>query len=238
MSTIQRAFQKRFSGHQDYQNELQALDHVNLFPLPDPKQANEFIHLANVLLEMKPPKGGLSLCFASSISGEGASFVSYNVARQLAYVMNRSTVWLDGNFKSPQRALMDENGLTFADLLAGKSALPEARDNSLLRVIAGGHTLQSCARYLATDAYPELIAELTSRFDFTIIDGPPILDTVEAGLFAAGTDGLVVVVERKKLKWEVVRSGLDMLSNKRVKLLGTVFNNRVYELPRYIYNRL
>ncbi len=238
MSTIHKAFQKRSGGNVDFGVELSALDGVGLFPPPVGQQAKEFAQLANMLLDYKSASRGTVLVFASSVSGEGASYVSYNTARQLAHLLDRHVAWIDANYKSPQRKLLAMSDLTFSDLLRSPDRFQVPPHGARMRLIPGGLDLEGCAGLLASDTYSELLRNFMESFDFTIIDAPPILETVEASLLAGPADGMIVVVERKRLKWEVIRSGLDMLVSRRVNVLGTVFNRRTYDLPRVIYDRL
>ena len=55
---------------------------------------------------------------------------------------------------------------------------------------------------------------------------------------AAGADGLLLVIEQKYLKREIVEHGLRILQDKGVQVLGTVINRRQYLLPKIIYDRL
>lgn len=238
MSTIHQAFKKKTSGSPDFAAELTAMDRISLFPVPDGQQRAEFIHLANMLLDFKPANRGAVIAFASSVSGEGASFVSYNTARQLAHVMNRSVAWIDANFHSPQRKLAVLGDITLAEMLREPERFAHLPGGVNLTLVPGGVDLDGCASDLASERSPALLKLFSQKFDFTVVDCPPILGSVETELLAARSDGLVVVVERRRLKREIIRSGLEHLASKRVNVLGTVFNRRSYELPKLIYDRL
>lgn len=238
MSTIHQAFQKRTSGNPDFTSALSDMDRVSLFPVPGGQQRAEFIHLANMLLDYKPTNRGVVITFASSVPGEGASFVSYNTARQLAHVMNRSVAWIDANFHSPQRKLAVLGNVTFAEMLREPERFAHLPGGVNLTLVSGGLDLDGCASDFASERSPALLRLFSQKFDFTIVDCPPILGSIETELLASRSDGLVAVVERRKLKREVIRSGLEQLASKRVNVLGTIFNRRTYELPKLIYDRL
>ena len=238
MTTIKRAFRKHSAGEPDFVSELAALDNMSLFPQPREQQHAEFVQVANMLLEFKGRDRGSVIGFASSVAGEGSSFVSYNVGLQLAHVLNRRVLWVDANFVTPQRKLLAQKQTTLMDLIRDPGKFDSLPAGSRFEQLAGGLDLAKSTSLLASDAYQTFIAKCEDNYDFTLIDCPPILTNVETGFLAAPTSGLVVVVERSRLKWEVIRSGLDMLSNKRVNILGTVFNRRQYELPKFIYDKL
>ncbi len=238
MSTIHQAFRKKAAGNPDFSAELSAKDRVSLFPVPDGRQRDEFIHLANMLLDFKPASLGAVITFASSVSGEGASFVSYNAARQLAHVMSRSVAWIDANFRSPQRKLAVLGDVTFAEMLREPERFAHLPGGVNMTLVPGGLDLDGCASDLTSERFPALLKLFAQKFDFTVLDCPPILGSVETELLAGRSDGLVAVVERRRLKREVIRAGLEHLAAKRVNVLGTVFNRRSYELPKLIYDRL
>ena len=91
---------------------------------------------------------------------------------------------------------------------------------------------------MAATNYQDVLAELSARFDFVIVDIPPVLDSPETGLMALGGDGLLLVIEQQYLKWEIVSHGLQMLRGKGVQVLGSVINRRKFTLPKVIYDRL
>ncbi len=85
---------------------------------------------------------------------------------------------------------------------------------------------------------PFAVLELNQIFDFVILDLPPVLKSTDTALIGRNTDGLLLVVEQKFLKWEVINHGVDSLREKDVKILGSVINRREFELPKVIYDRL
>ena len=238
MTRIFEAYKKRASGQPDFAFDLASLGEIRLFPPPSSGQQAELSQLADMILKFKPPDRGLVLCFASTVAGEGASYVSYNTARFLAYVLHRRVAWVDVNFKTPQRKLVGQPGITFAELLRNPASLTELPTGGNLTLVPGGANLGSRAAQVSSQPSQQLLRGFAELFEFTILDCPPILQAVETGQLAAAADGLIAVVESKRLKREVIRHGLDSLASRRVKVLGAVLNRREYELPRIIYDRL
>ncbi|MFH1842203.1 MAG: CpsD/CapB family tyrosine-protein kinase [bacterium] len=238
MSKIFEAYKKRTGGDPDLAFELTRSGEVALFPTPPSRQLAEFSELANMMLRLRRPETGLVLSFASSVSGEGSSYVSYNAALQLAHTLNQKVIWIDANFKSPQRKLYSSRNLTFAAVLQEPESLRDLAPDNNLTLVPGGADLPRHTSVFASQTFPSMLRYLSGKFDFTIIDMPPILESVETGLMAVATDGMLIVIESKRLKWEVVKHGLDSLQEKHVKVLGTVINRREYDLPKIIYDRI
>lgn len=238
MSKIYEAYRKRVGDEPDLTIELGRVGTVALYPMPDATQQAEFSQLANRLLDHKREDRGAVIAFASTASGEGASFVSYNTALMLATVYHQKVCWLDANFQTPQKALAHAEGPTLATLLQNPERLSELRPAGNPVLVPGGLNLTAVRGLFADQKCHDLLRALSGRFDFTIVDLPPVLSTTDAALMATATDGLTLVIEQRFLKREIIGHGVEALRAKSVRVLGTVINKRSYDLPKVIYDRL
>jgi len=238
MSKIFDAYKKRVGESPDLIMEVGRAGTQVLFQGPDDRQRDEFSRLASRLIGLRTESRGAVLAFASCAPGEGSSFVSYHAANVLAHAYQMKVAWVDCNFLSPQRQLQGQEGATFSSLLQDPERLENLRTPEALTLIPGGENLMGARGLFADDRFAELVQGLSRRFDFTILDLPPILNSTDAALLAAGTDGLLMVIEQKFLKREVIEHGLHILEDKGVKTLGSVINRRTFELPKIVYDRL
>ena len=55
---------------------------------------------------------------------------------------------------------------------------------------------------------------------------------------AAGEDGVVLVVESEKTRWEVAESARKWIKSGNGNVLGVVLNKRKYHIPNWLYRRL
>ena len=102
MSKIFDAYRKNVGDLSNLSLEIGKAGSISLYPSPEDIQKDDFNKLANRLLGLRLENRGAVLAFASSTTGEGASFVSYNTALYLATGYNQKVAWIDGNFISPQ----------------------------------------------------------------------------------------------------------------------------------------
>ena len=237
MSKILTAMHKTSPKGVDIVERLQIIDRGNLFPLPEVEQAREFEQLANSLINLHGGVGGKTVVFAPTYSGEGGSYVSYNCARYLALMLNQKIAWIDGNFSNPHKKLNNLE-LKLYDLLLDPESLPDLEDGPELVVIGNGKNPGKTIDLLTGPNYPRLIRKLQENMYFTIIDAAPIMEGVEVAHLAREALGLVVVVESKRLKYEVVQHGLEKMRNHGVDILGAVLNRRSFQLPEFLYKRL
>ncbi len=86
--------------------------------------------------------------------------------------------------------------------------------------------------------YERVLEIMRERFFFTIIDGPPILSAMETAHMARYCDGAVLVVETRRLKYEVVRHGLESLRSQGGQIYGSVLNKRTFQIPGFLYKKL
>ena len=238
MSKIFDAYRKKVGDMPDISLEIGKAGAVSLYSSPEGSQKEDFNKLANRLLGLRLENRGAVLAFGSSAAGEGASFVSYNTALYLATVYHQKVVWIDGNFISPQKKLLGQSRNTFSSLLREPGKVDDLITSSNPLLVSGGSNLMETRGMLADRNYAELLANLSRRFDFVILDLPPVLNSTDTALMASGADGFLLVIEQKYLKVEVIEHGIQDLKDKGVHLLGTVINRRTYELPKVIYDRL
>lgn len=238
MSRIFDAYKKQGEVVVDLAREVSQIGFKPLFPSPTEVQQADFYKLSNRLLGVRSGSNASVLGFASTTSGEGASFVSYNAAVILAQVYHQKVAWVDGNFLSPHAKLNAGDGIKFGSLLQDPNQVEGMQVDINPFPIGAGIDLTKAKGLLASEKYSQVIDGLARRFDFVIIDFPPVLETSETALMAARCDGFLLVIEQKYLKWEVVEHGLGALREKDVRVLGSVINRREFSLPKIIYDRL
>jgi Mrp family chromosome partitioning ATPase len=70
----------------------------------------------------------------------------------------------------------------------------------------------------------QLLRRLEERFDYVIIDAPPLLPVTDAAVLARLADGAIVVVGSKIIKREQLTRAVQNLQNVDAHILGLVMN--------------
>jgi Mrp family chromosome partitioning ATPase len=237
MSKILQAMQKSGNSGQNLTKKLEALGNVDFFPMPTKEQEDEFAMLANSLLVRSTGQKGLIVAFAGTVAGEGASYVSFNVARHLSAMLDRKVAWVDANFKSPQIKLSgQEPGLR--ELLKDETLFKTMVSSTNLMVVPNGTSRIKTTELLNSQKYLDLLQMFRDEFFCTILDVPPLLDSIEVAHLAKPTDGLLLVVKAAGLKYEVINHGKRIVADLGVEIIGSILNQRSYDIPRVVYNRL
>ena len=166
----------------------------------------------------------------SVLPGEGKSTISMNLAELIAS-QGAQTVVVDCDLRNP--------GLTRTNARHGKSGLIEVllsevsfdqatmwspRTQLALLPAVIGRKIPHTAEMMASQAFRKLLDELRERFDYVILDLPPILPVVDVRAIVPQVDGIVLVVEWGKTSRSVVRSCIETSPALASKCVGVVLN--------------
>lgn len=135
--------------------------------------------------------GPKTLMVTSSISGEGKTFCSINIATVFA-LSEKKTVIVGVDLRKPK--IFDdfkvENDLGVVNYLIGQKSIDEVIQKTHiphLDVIACGPIPPNPSELLISEAMDEFVAELKLRYDYIILDTPPVglvADAVELAKYA------------------------------------------------------
>lgn len=176
--------------------------------------------VANALGRGQPrmPNGQL-IMIASSVSGEGKTFTSINLAFSIALEKDTRVILVDADVAKPQISNMfgieAEKGLL--DLLTDPQLDPERlilpTDVPNLAVLPAGTRTNNATELLASDRMVHAMQQITSRDASRIVlfDSPPILLTTESQVLAQVAGQIVVVVQAEKTPQEVLLDALSYL---------------------------
>ncbi|AUD06411.1 GumC family protein [Spirosoma pollinicola] len=169
------------------------------------------------------------ILFTSSISGEGKSFVSTNLGMSLAYV-DKPTVILDMDLRMPKLHkifnLDNTNGVS--EYLLGEATVDEVLTPipgaTNYYVIPSGSLPKNPSELLSSPKLKQLIEELRERFDYIIIDTPPVGLVSDARLIAPLTDATFFMVRH------------DMTPKNHIKMIDKLYREQRFPQLNIILN--
>jgi capsular exopolysaccharide synthesis family protein len=180
------------------------------------------------------------LMIASALPGEGKTMLSVNLA--LALAQHGSTCIVDADLRkrgvAPMLGVSGARGL--GDVLAGTMDLDEAfvPHGSLasLSVLSAGAAQGEPGTLIASNAMADLVAKLRQRFEFVVIDSPPILLVADARSIAALADGILMVGRSGVTTRENMKRAVEMLREVRsAPVLEYVLNAADHHAFNYGY---
>jgi len=181
-----------------------------------------------------------SILVTSCNRGEGKTVAASGMAFTLAGHANADVLLMDGNFAAP--ALHDLFGVPrepgLSDFLTTDIALEDVvcpTNVPRLLLMPCGRAATTLFDITRSDAFKKQLASLRSKFDFLICDGSSVFGSSDASLIAGFFDGVVLVVECERTRWEVVRDAKERLTKAGGKILGVALNKRRYYIPKALY---
>jgi tyrosine-protein kinase Etk/Wzc len=180
-----------------------------------------------------------SILFTSSIGNEGKSFLSINLGASMA-MMDKKTVILEFDLRKPKlkTALNISNTSGLSDYLVGQVGLSEiiapVKEQPNLSIITSGSIPPNPVELMVNGRLKELFVALKEKFDYIIIDAPPIGIVTDAQILAEYADTTLYVVRRNYTPKSYLRFIDSLYREKKIKHLNLIFND-VNEEGRYGY---
>ena len=187
------------------------------------------------------------VCMASALMGEGKTSTALNLAYVLSRDLNRKTVLVDCDLKRPMvRAFAGmESTAGLTEVLLGHQTLDqclEYHEQLGIWILPAGIEASGTAALAHVDRLSELIQGLRERFEYIVLDSPPLLPVAEAMLIVRMADVVVHVIRARSTPRDAVASAIKMIGQERAValILNGVeakdapysyynYSNRVYE---------
>lgn len=171
--------------------------------------------------------------------GDGKTMTSVNLALVMSMGVGRKVCLVDCDLRRP--TIHDSLGLRvdagLAEVLRGVAEPEDALvqvEGSTLEVLPVRSIPPNPSELLASTRMRELVAKLSNRFDWVILDVPPVLGLPDAKYVTELCDGILLVVRADETPREDVESSLEILDANR--MIGVVFNGGPTNADRYGYS--
>lgn len=168
------------------------------------------------LYKKQQVSGSKTLMITSSISGEGKTFCSINIATVFA-LSEKKTVIIGLDLRKPRLAdefnLKNQTGVV--NYLIKQNSLAEITNSTQipnLDVILSGPIPPNPSELILSDAMKELIIELKQKYDYIILDTPPVGLVSDALELAQYADVTLYIVRQNYTKKDMIT-----LLNTRIK---------------------
>jgi capsular exopolysaccharide synthesis family protein len=165
----------------------------------------------------------------SSISGEGKTFTSINLASILS-LSGKKTLLVGADLRRP-KLFSDfnvSNNLGLSSLLAGISSFEESiqqTEHKNLDIIVGGPIPPNPSELLMGDSCREFIDRVRNIYDFVIIDSAPMSLVTDSYSLLQHSDHVVFVVRQKYTPKVLLRSIDEFYTSKKINNISILFND-------------
>lgn len=189
------------------------------------------VNLESVLADRMPR----SVMFTSAQPGEGTSTVALQFAQALAHGSAR-VLFVDAHAKRPVCFADDSQRHAVLDPRVGSPAMAGVMTPNLSAMPATEEAVNS--GNVPAGVIRAALQSAEGAFDWVIVDGPPVVESPDAATLAGLVDGVILVLHAGRAKRPVVARAVEMLRKAGGRVVGTVLNRRVHEIPGFIYRRI
>lgn len=174
----------------------------------------------------------------STLSGEGKTTLVGNLSYLLSQKYKVLVVDMDLRKPKIHRIVNDTNqdGLTdyLLDVIPFEQLIKNYKNG--LDYIVGGQKTSSVNNVLNSKKLEDLISKLKERYDYIILDTPPVQVNADALIVSKLADGVVYVVGYNIVKKVMIHECIDSLKRQDVNLLGIAFTQVKLPKRRSLYH--
>ncbi|MFZ5969962.1 MAG: GumC family protein [Bacteroidota bacterium] len=203
----------------------------NLIVRDKPKSgvAESFRALRSNLNYFTGSKTGQIFMVSSSISGEGKTFTTINLATVFALSRKRTLI-VGADMRRPKifEDFKRNNNLGLSTYLSGMSTFNEiVQDTEIenLYFVSGGPVPPNPSELLLTDRFEMFVKSALETFDYIIIDTPPLALVTDAFVISKFVDHTVFVLRQNYSPKEFIRSIDEYYVSGKIKNISILLND-------------
>jgi len=175
--------------------------------------------------------------------GEGVSTVAANISAMLAQRGRGRVLLVDMNIRCPSTHQIFNTRLEpgLADIVTTDQAYADVITPQRFRnlhILTAGMQNGSPPGIFQPARFAKLIKSMKKDYRHVVLDMPAMKEVRSAARLAGLCDGVVLVVEAERLRWEVLREAKAQLLKWNANTLGVVLNKRRFPIPEWLYRTL
>ncbi|MGB5928662.1 MAG: polysaccharide biosynthesis tyrosine autokinase, partial [Cyclobacteriaceae bacterium] len=172
---------------------------------------------------------GKSILVTSSISGEGKTFCSVNLALVLSY-SGKKVVLVGADMRRPtlQNKVGLDNGKGLSHYLSDNAILEEIvvpMESNDLFFISSGDVPPNPSELLMKAKMKELVDELRAKYDYVIIDSPPMALVTDALIISKMSDHSVFLVRQNYTPKELLQQVNELYETNKLNNVSILLND-------------
>lgn len=196
---------------------------------PDTFAAERYQGLRLKLEQLRQQRPLQVIAVTSPGAGDGKTLTSINLAGALARESDARILLIDADLR--RSAVGSQLGIAdgtpgLGELIAGPTApLPKLVQRPLdcgFDVLPAGSVSMPLQRMFRSERLLQVLADARERYDYVLLDTPPLAPVFDAALLSRAVDGMIVVVAAGKTPRKLLDATLDLLDP--AKVVGIVFN--------------
>ena len=215
-------------------------EHIVAFHDPMSPISEQYNTMRTNLQQLKKTKKYKTFIVTSSINGEGKTVTSTNLAMTIARDLNENSVLLlDADMRKGRVAkymgLSSSPGLS--EYLSGEADVNDIMLNPGVEnctVITSGKPKRNPSELLNSKKMKDLLSVLRKKYDFILIDTPPVVSMSDACILGPVSDAVILVVQAGRTQRDMIKNAEKKILQSGMKIAGFVMTKIEYHLPGYL----
>ncbi len=181
---------------------------------------------SNILFSGKDVK---TILVTSTFENEGKSTIATELSKSLSDI-NKKTLLIDADMRKSailRHNLKSQNILGLSEFLSSQAQLDEILFETQIpyfNVIFSGRFPPNPVELLNSDKFADLIKFASEKYDFIVIDSPPLTPVIDASVISVHCDGAILVIAKGKTRLTDATAAKEQLKKSGCKILGAVIN--------------
>lgn len=191
----------------------------------DPELVEQFRRLAGVLHHAQQASGLRSVMVTSASPDDGKTLTSVNLALVLAESYHANVLLVDADLRRPSIpniADMGGRGLSEALRSPTEQVLTLLPITPRLTLLPAGQPIANSIEALTSPRMRQILDEAMDRYDWVILDAPPVGPTADARLLTQLVGSTLFVIHAGKTQYPDVQKAIDTIGRERI--IGVVLN--------------
>jgi len=217
-------------------------DHLVSLLTPTSFEAEQYRELRHAIEQLRRSAELSVIAVSSPVAADGKTTTAINLAGTLAQAPDARILLVDADLRAPSLAAslgLSEQapGLVDAILKPGLTleAVTQTQRHLNLSIITTGRRPSVPYEVLKSPRVGQLFAETRRRYDYVIVDTPPLVSVPDGRVFGEWVDGFLIVVAAHRTPRKLLEEAFNLMEPS--KILGLVFNGDDHHVSRDSYGR-
>jgi capsular exopolysaccharide synthesis family protein len=175
----------------------------------------------------------------SALRAEGKSTCAANLAIAMAEAGHRILL-IDADLREPtqHKIFSAGEGVGLSSVVAGRATLEKAITSTAIKgldLLPCGQVPFNPSETINNQGFADMLTQLGTRYDYLVIDSPPVMPVTDARILGAMCDLTVLVLRAEQTNRRAASDARDGLLGFGANLLGVVVNDGPRKRNQYGY---
>jgi protein-tyrosine kinase len=186
-------------------------------------------------------EGSRIIAITSAVAGDGKTLTAINLAATIARSPQSRALLIDADMRRPSISKVlgrhrSHRGRGLVEAILDETLSLEQVSwridpNINLSIVTPREAQADTYDLLSSGRFEAMLREARAKFDYVIVDTPPVVAAPDSRLIAEMIDGYLIVVSADKTPRPMLEETLTILGP--AKVLGLVFNRESHKYSRY-----